>query len=143
MEIIWGVVLIALSLLAWGGQALSWLAPRRAERLTLIEREDTVEPAYYADIRAEALWDTMTLWVLLVAGILLIGDVDAWAYFGLLGSGIYLYFAGRGITTRLSMQRRGLRIGAAQNTSAGYAFLSVCGIVALLTIPAAAIALSS
>ena len=29
MEIVWGVVLIVLGLLAWGGQTLSWFAPDR------------------------------------------------------------------------------------------------------------------
>ena len=139
----WGIVLIVLSLLAWGGQTLSWLRPAVAERLTLTEREETVEPAYYADIRGEALWDALTLWILLVAGILLVADVDSWAYWGLVGSGVYLYFAGRGIVTRRAMQRRGLPIGAAQNITAAYALLAVWGAAALITIPAAAVALTS
>ncbi len=30
--------------------------------------------------------------VMVVAGVLLIADVHAWAYFGLVGGGMYLYF---------------------------------------------------
>ena len=143
MGILWGVIVVALSLLCWGGQAISWFAPETAVRLTLMEDEETVEPTYFADVRGEALWDTLTLWTMLVAGILLIAGNPAWAYFGLVGGGMYIYFAGRGIVTRRAMQQRGYRIGAAQNVTVGYLFLSVWGLMALITIAAAVGALLS
>ena len=108
MGILWGVVVVALSLLCWGGQAIAWFAPATAVRLTLMEAEDSVEPTYFADGRGEALWDMFTLWTMLVAGVLLIVDNPAWAYFGLVGGGMYVYFAGRGIFTRRAMQQPGL-----------------------------------
>ena len=89
MGILWGLVVVALSLLCWGGQVISWFAPATAVRLTLMEAEDSVEPTYFADVRGEALWDTLTLWTLVVAGVLLTLDVSAWAYFGLVGGGIW------------------------------------------------------
>jgi hypothetical protein len=143
MEILWGVIVVALSLLCWGGQTISWFAPETAVRLSLMEAEDTVEPTYFADVRGEALWDTLTLWTMPVAGILLIVDNPAWAYFGLVGGGMYVYFAGRGIVTRRAMQNRGYRVGAAQNVTVGYLFLSVWGLMALITIAAAVGALLS
>jgi len=143
MGILWGLVVVALSLLCWGGQVISWFAPATAVRLTLMEAEDTVEPTYFADVRGEALWDTLTLWTTLIAGVLLILDVSAWAYFGLVGGGMYVYFAGRGIVTRRAMQQRGYRVGAAQNVRLGYLFLSIWGVMALTTITAAVVALSS
>lgn len=94
------------------------------------------------DIRGEALWDFLTLWTLLAAGVLLILDNRAWAYFGLVGGGMYVYFAGRGILTRLEMQRRGFRIGKPQNVGTAYIFLAVWGAVGLVTIIAAVVALS-
>jgi hypothetical protein len=143
MGILWGLVVVALSLLCWGGQAISWFAPATAVRLTLMEPEDTVEPTYFADVRGEALWDTLTLWTMLVAGVLLVLDVSAWAYFGLVGGGMYVYFAGRGIVTRRAMQQRGYRVGAAQNVKLGYVFLAVWGVMGLITIAAAVAALPS
>jgi hypothetical protein len=122
------------SLLAWGGQAISWLAPERAQRLGLAENEDAVEPVFWADIRGEARWDALTLWTLMAGAILLILDRPAWAYFGLAGGAIYAYFAGRGISARLAMQRRGFRIGTPENIRIGYAFLVVWGVMALITI---------
>ncbi|MEA2003315.1 MAG: hypothetical protein U9N84_15700 [Actinomycetota bacterium] len=141
MHILWGVVVVALSLLGWGGQAIAWLRPATAVKLTLMESKEDVEPTYWADIRGEAPWDTLTLWPLVVAGILLIVDNPAWAYFGLVGGGAYVYFAGRGIFTRMAMQRRGFRIGAASNVTLGYTFLAIWGVMALITIVAAVIAL--
>ena len=137
MGVIWGVIVVAFALLAWGGQVVSWLAPATAVRLTLMEAEDDVEPTYWADIRGEALWDTFTLWTMVVAGVLLIADSSAWPYFGLVGGGTYLYFSGRGIVTRLAMMRRGLRIGATKNVRLGLALLGVWGFMALVTIVAA------
>jgi hypothetical protein len=108
-----------------------------------MEPEDTVEPTYFADVRGEALWDTLTLWTMLVAGVLLVLDVSAWAYFGLVGGGMYVYFAGRGIVTRRAIQQRGYRVGAAQNVKLGYVFLAVWGVMGLITIAAAVAALPS
>ena len=143
MGILWGLVVVALSLLCWGGQVISWFAPATAVRLTLMEAEDTVEPTYFADVRGEALWDTLTLWTMVVAGVLLTLDVSAWAYFGLVGGGMYVYFAGRGIVTRRAMQQRGYRVGAAQNVKLGYLFLAVWGVMGLITVAAAVVALPS
>jgi hypothetical protein len=115
MNVIWGIVVVASSLLAWAGQTLAWFSPSTAVRWQLMEAEDDVEPAYWADIRAEALWDVMALWVMAAAGALLIADVAAWPHFRLVGGGMYLYFGGRGISARVTMTRRGLRIGTLEN----------------------------
>lgn len=137
MEVAWGIVIVVLGLVAWGGQTISWLAPEAAVRWSLTEAEATVEPVYWADIRGEALWDLSTLWTLPVAGILLLLDIDAWSSFGLVGGGIYLYFAGRGILTRLELRRRGFRIGDPANVRLGLVMLGVWGVVGLITVIAA------
>ena len=141
MNVVWGVVVVALSMLAWGGQALSWLAPTIAVRWKLMEAEDDVEPTFWADARAEALWDTLTLWTMAAAGALLIADVDAWAYFGLVGGGMYLYFGGRGILARAALARRGLRIGLPQSVRVGVSVLTVWAVMALVTIVAAIVSI--
>jgi hypothetical protein len=143
MGVAWGVVIVMVSLLAWGGQSVSWFAPKAAAKLSLAEAEEEVETTYWADIRGEALWDFLTLWTLVVAGVLLIIDAPAWPYFGLVGGAVYVYFAGRGILTRLEMQRRGFRIGTPQNVKAAYVFLPIWGIAGAITIIAAAFALAS
>ena len=141
MQIFWGIVLVASSLLCWGGQTIVCFAPATGARLGLSETEADVEPTLWADVRGEALWDFLTLWTLVVAGVLLIIDHPAWAYFGLVGGSMYVYFAGRGIFTRVTMQRRGLRIGTPQNVKVVFTFLTVWGITGLVTIMAAIAAL--
>ena len=134
MELVWGITIAVLGLLAWGGQALTWFAPGTAARLSLVEREDTVEDVYWADIRGEALWDLAVLWVLPAAGILLSAGHATWAYLGLIGGSTYVYFAGRGILTRLELQRRGFRIGEPGSVRLGLAMLSVWAAAGLITI---------
>jgi len=141
MRIFAGIVLVVLSLLCWGGQTIVWLMPKTGVRLGLAEAEEDVEPVYWADIRGEAAWDFFTLWTMLAAALLLILDEPAWAYFGLVGGGMYVYFAGRGIFTRSAMRRRGFRVGAAANLKLGYTFLGIWGLMGLVTIAAAASAL--
>ena len=143
MEIAWGIVVIVLSVICWGGQTLALLAPSPAERLGVTEPEEAVEPAFYADVRGEAAWDALTLWITIVAGVLLIAGSTAWPYFGLAGGAVYLYFAGRGVFTRRSLERRGLRIGTQQNVAVGYAFLVMWGVMGLVTAIAAATSLVS
>ena len=142
MEVGWGIVIVALGLLAWLGQTVSWLAPGVAMRLSLMEAEADVEPTYWADIRGEVVWDTLTLGMLPLAGSLLILGEPVWAIFGLMGGGAFVYFAGRGVFTRRAMQRRGFRIGAPQNVRLGFVLLGIWGIVALATIVAAAASLA-
>ena len=143
MSVFWGLVVISLSMLAWVGQVLSLFAPSAAARWKLMEKEEDVDPTFWADIRAEAFWDSLTLWVMAVAGVLLIADVAAWPYFGLVGGGIYFYFGGRGIGTRVAMTRRGLRIGTPDNVRAGIVFSIIWAAMALITIAAAVFALEN
>jgi len=143
MGMAWGFVVVALSVVCWGGQAVSWLAPATAARFSLAEGEDTVDPTFFADVRGEALWDTLTLWTMPVAGVLLIADNAAWTYFGLVGGAMYLYFAGRGVFTRITMRRRGVQIGTQQNVMLGLVFLSIWGVMGLVTVVAAVVSLTS
>ena len=142
MQLVAGLAIVLISLLAWGGQLVSWLAPTTAERLQLTESESNVEPAFFADGRGEAVWDAFTLWTMPVAGVLLMMDHAAWPYFGLIGSGMYLYFGGRGILTRLVMQREGLAIGTPSNVRIGLGFLAVWCLMGMAVAIAAAMTLS-
>jgi hypothetical protein len=135
MALFWGVVLIIFTLLVcWLGQTISTFSPKLAVKLGLNESESDVDSTFYADVRGEAIWDAMILWTLPVAGILLILNNSVWAYFGLVGGGSYLYFAGRGIAVRLAMQRRGIRIGEPGTLKLFYVFLTLWGVIAVVTI---------
>jgi hypothetical protein len=143
VQIIAGIVMLALSLLCWAGQAIVLFAPATGVRLGLCEAEEAVEPTFWADVRGEALWDFATLWTMVVAAVLLILDRDSWAYFGLVGGGMYAYFAGRGISTRVAMRRRGIRIGSEAAVKAAFVLLTVWAVMGVATIIAAATVLST
>lgn len=141
MNIIWGLILTIISLLGWLGQTITTFWPKVAVKLSLSEPESDVDPTFHTDVRGEAAWDAMILWTLPVAGILLMLKNSLWAYFGLVGGGMYLYFAGRGIVVRLAMQRRGIRIGMPKTLAGIYVFLSLWGLIAVGSIIMAVAAL--
>jgi hypothetical protein len=134
MDTIWGILLIAFGFIAWGGQVLSAVTPRLAEQLGLIEPEVDVDPAFYADARGEAKWDSITLWILPLAGLLIILNSPLWVYFGMVGGGIYFYFAGRAISTRLELKKLGIRIGNPQLLKIYFIFATLWGLIGLATI---------
>jgi len=134
MNLIWGIVLMVFTLIGWLGQVISFISPKVAAGLGVSEPEADVDPVYWADIRGEALWDSLVLWTLPAAGILLLLDSKLWAYFGLVGGGMWLYFAGRAILTRVTMQRRGIRIGMPKTLAVNYTFILIWGLIALVTI---------
>ncbi len=138
----WGIVLIIFTgLMGWLMQVIVTVAPSLASKLGAVEPEAGVDPTFFVDAQGEAVWDALILWVLPVAGILLVMDSPYWAYFGLVGGGMYLYFAGRGIVVRRAMQRRGIPIGNPDTLKLYYAFLVLWGLVGLVTIVLAVAAL--
>ena len=141
MNIIWGVILFIISALGYFGQVISAFWPETAARLGLTEPEADVDSTFYADVRGEAFWDTAVLWTLPVAGVLLVINNPVWVYFGLVGGGMYLYFAGRGIVVRRLMQRRNIQIGQPDTLKVVYVFLTLWGLAAAITIVMAIAAL--
>jgi hypothetical protein len=134
MRIIWGILLTVISALGWVGQVITVFWPKTAMRLGFCEPENDVDPVFFADGRGEAIWDTFILWTLPVAGVLLILAQPLWAYFGLVGAGTYLYFAGRGLVVRATMRRRGIRIGRQQTLLVANIFLFLWGLAAVVTV---------
>jgi hypothetical protein len=66
-----------------------------------------------------------------------------WACLGLVGSGMYLYFAGRGLVVRSVLRRRAIRIGKSETITLFNAVLTLWGLIAIVTIIIAIAALPS
>ncbi len=142
MNIIWGVILILFTLiLCWLGQVINATSPTFAAKIGLAEPEADVDPTFFVDGRGEAIWDALILWLLPVAGVLLLFDNPVWAYFGLVGGGMYLYFAGRLLIVRRLMQRHGIRIGKPETVKLYNGILILWGLIAVVTIIMAVAAL--
>ena len=69
MNLIWGATLTILTLIAWIGQTITAFSPKLGTDLGLTEPESEVDPAVYADIRGEAIWDATITWTLPIAGL--------------------------------------------------------------------------
>ncbi len=134
MDIIWGILLLIFGLLAWGGQVLSALTPKIAGKLNLIEPETDVDIAFYADTHGEAKWDSITLWTLPFAGVLLLFNDPLWVYYGMIGGSMYVYFAGRAILTRIELKHKGVKIGKPELLKTYYIFVLLWGLIGLATI---------
>ena len=61
MNIIWSIILTILSSIGYFGQVIAAFWPDTASRLGLAEPEPDVDPAFYANARGEAFWDTAIL----------------------------------------------------------------------------------
>ncbi len=132
MYLIWGIIIISITLKAWIGQTIIALSPKVAAKIKITEPESNVDSTYFKDMHGEAIWDAMILWTLPAAGVLLIINDGLWPYFGLIGGGIYLYFAGRGIVSRMIMQRHGINLGESK-LKLNF-FLTLWGLTAIITI---------
>jgi hypothetical protein len=142
MNIVWGIILILFTLiLCWLGQVINATSPTFAAKIGLAEPESDVDPTFFVDGRGEAIWDALILWILPVAGILLLLDNPSWAYFGLVGGGMYLYFAGRMLIVRQVMRRHDISIGKPETVNLYNAVLIIWGLIAVVTIIMAVAAL--
>ena len=142
VNLIWGVILISTTLKCWIGQTIIAFSPKVASKIRIIEPESDVNPTFFADMRGAAIWDTISLWTLPFAGILLLLNNSLWPYFGLTGGGMYLYFVGREITSNLTMQRHRINIGTSKKLKVKYMILTLWGFIAFVTIIMAVIALN-
>ncbi len=143
MYIAWGIVLIFFTLiLCWLAQIINAFSPKLATRLGLNEPETGVDPTFSADTRGEAIWDAMILWLLPVAGLLLIMNNPWWSYFGLAGGSMLFYVAGRGIIVRLVMKHRRIPIGKPGIVSLYLVVLTLWGLISVVTVIMAVAALS-
>lgn len=134
MNIVWGIVLILFTLLlCWLAQVINAFAPAFAAGIGLTEPEADVDRTFFLDGRGEAIWDALILWTLPVAGILLLLNNPSWAYFGLVGGGMYLYFAGRGLAVRQVLQRHDVAIGKPDTLKLYNAILILWGLIAIVT----------
>ena len=142
MNLIWGIILVSITLKCWIGQIIIAFSPKVAAKINIIEDESDLNHTFFVDMYGSAIWDAISLWTLPVAGILLILNNTLWTYFGLVGGGMYLYFVGRNIASHLIMQRHGVKIGTTKKLKLKYLILSLWGLIAIITIILAVVTLT-
>ncbi len=143
MMLAFSIFILVISLLAWLGQVLSFASPGLAVKLGLIESDADVDPVFYADVRAECLWDSLTLWTLPLSAVFFILHISSWPMFGLIGGSMYIYFSGRGVLQRLTMQKRGIRVGREDTVRTACIFLAIWGMSGLAMVILSVYAISN
>ena len=137
------VLVLAAGLVAWLGQALVFFAPATGTRLGLVEPVEEVDPVLRTiESKAEAAMDVALGWTLPAAAVLLLLDHPWWPVLGLVGAGVYLYFGGLIILSRIYLKKQGRLVGSGASEKAAYAFGAVWALsgVVMLVLALATIA---
>ena len=123
MTITIGVFVIVVGLICWGGQSLVFIAPNIAMKLGLIEPPDEMDDTFYTmEAKAQALNDILLTWTLPISGFLMLLKHPLWPYLGLVGSGIYIYFACLIMLSRIFLKKQGKKVGGISSERAAYIF---------------------
>ncbi|MDJ0805974.1 MAG: hypothetical protein QNJ78_03995 [Gammaproteobacteria bacterium] len=121
-----GIVVIAVGLLVWIGQSLSFLAPDIATRIGLNSPEQEMdESLYIIETKANGLSDMLLTWLFPLSGLLMILGHKAWPFIALVGSGIYIYFALLTIFTRVFLKKQGKDVGSPSSEKVAYVFSAI------------------
>ena len=118
-----GIVVIVLGLICWLGQALVVFVPRVAIKLGLNEREEDLDRSMYLFERlSQGIMDVLLAWMLPAAALMMLVGDKHWPILALVGGGVYLYFPGVFIITRIVLKRNGMRVGRPASVVSAYVF---------------------
>ena len=134
MTIAIGIFVIITGLICWIGQGLSFISPNIALKLGFLERPEEMDNTFYIiEAKALSLNDMLLTWTLPLSGFLMLFKHPLWPYLGLVGGGIFIYFAGFIILSRVFLKKQGKRVGGPSSERTAYIF-GVVWILAALSI---------
>jgi hypothetical protein len=123
---IFGAFVIVMGLIAWIGQSLSVFALPTAIRFGLFEPEEEVDKSMFLFERfSMGIMDMLLLWILPLSAFLMILGNTYWPLFALVGGGVYLYFPGVFIITRIVLKMHDKKVGRPSSVRAAYLFGSI------------------
>ena len=112
MTTIIGIAIIIVGLICWIGQTLAVIALPTAVKLGVFEPEQEVEQSMYLFERySQGIMDMLLTWILPLSAFLMIIGNTYWPILALIGGGVYLYFPGVFMITRIVLRQHGKRIG--------------------------------
>ena len=135
MTIALGVLSVAIIGFLYAGQVVSVTNLGLAQRLGLQERPEHTDPLFTSLETWTARWDLVTLWVLPVAGVLMLIDHSWWPYVAMIGGGLAADTGGREIVKYLGLRKHGVRMGTPTERRLLFSvmgLLSLVGVVAAL-----------
>ncbi len=126
-----GIVCILFGAFGWLGQIISGINYELAQKLGLQEKSDGTDPLFRLAERDTARWDSLVLWTLIVAGVLMLLDSAWWPAIALVAGGIYLDAAGREAMKCWSLKQSGVRIGSPGARKVQVVFFTLMAAIAL------------
>ena len=135
MRILVGLGCAALCLL-YVGQIVSVVNFGLAQRLGLQEKPDRADPLFGRLELWAARWDLLSLWILPVAGVLMVFDHPWWPYAAMIGGGTCVDTGGREAAKVLGLRQERVRTGAPGEfrlALGAYFFLMAIGGLAIVT----------
>lgn len=105
------------------GASLVVFAPRAAIKLGLNEREEDLDRSMYLFERlSQSIMDVLLAWMLPAAALMMLLGHKHWPILALVGGGVYLYFPGVFIITRIVLKRNGMQVGRPASVVSAYVF---------------------
>ena len=118
-----GIFVIIVGAICWVGQSLSLLFPGLAVKLGMLEPKEEMDDTFYIiDAKVLGANDMALTWILPVSAVMMLLDLPYWPVFALIGSGIFIYFSGYIILSRLFLRRAGKKVGSKSSQVTGYVF---------------------
>lgn len=133
-----GIVCVLFGGIGWLGQLISGVNYPLAQRLGLQERSEGTDPLFRQAETNAARWDSLVLWTLLAAGVLMLANASWWPYVALVAGGIYLDGAGREAAKAIALRKGGVRIGGPKEVRVAVVFFSTMAAIAVWVIAFAA-----
>lgn len=131
MQVVTGIVSLVLGLVGYGGQLISTVNWKLAQRLGLQEGDEHTEPLFRHLELNTAKWDLFTWWTLPVAGLLMLLDYPWWPYLALIACGVFVDSAGREIAKLWGLKAEGIETGTEKDARTFVVFLIVMALVGL------------
>jgi len=139
-----GILVLVLGLIAWIGQALAFLAPSVAVTLGVLEPEEEIDPTLHIiEAKAEGLVDMLLAWTLSASALLMLLGHPLWPYLAFFGAGVFLYFSGLIVFSRVFLRGAGRKVGRSASERAAYFFGGLWAVSAVAMIALATLHLSS
>jgi hypothetical protein len=142
VRIILGIVFVLWWLL-YLGQLVSVVNLPLAQRLGLQEKPGSVDSLVTRLELGTARWDLVSLWVLPMAGILMLIDHGWWPVFALVGGGIFVDAGGREAVKLSALRQHGVPIGTPKELRLAMVVYAVLVIVGGLGIGAGLVEIST
>jgi hypothetical protein len=132
MRIGLAIICILYGAFGWLGQLISGLNYPMAQRLGLQEGNEGTGPLFRCAEANTARWDSVVLWTLGAAGVLMLMNHPWWPVLSLIAGAIYLDTAGRESAKYLSFYKSGIRIGTSKQMKIAKVFFASMFLVAIL-----------